>query len=58
VCAFYALFALVLLATWRTSSWLGADGFIAGYLQRRHDRRLAGRPAHAISVAPVAAQAA
>jgi thiosulfate dehydrogenase [quinone] large subunit len=54
VCAFYALFAIVILATWRTSSWLGVDGFIGGYRQRRHDRRLAGTPAHAISVVPVA----
>jgi hypothetical protein len=54
VCAFYALFALVPLATWRTSSWLGAEGLISGHLQRRHDRRLAGTPAHAISVAHVA----
>ncbi|MHB1087200.1 MAG: DoxX family protein [Acidimicrobiales bacterium] len=35
VCAFYALFALVLLATWRTSSWIGVDGIISGYRQRR-----------------------
>lgn len=42
VCAFYALIALVLLATWRTSSWLGVDGPIAGY---RH-RRPRGRPWH------------
>ncbi len=39
VCAFYGLFAIVILATWRTSSWLGLDGLIAGYRQRRHDRR-------------------
>ncbi len=39
VCAFYALFAVVTLATWRTSSWLGLDGLIAGYRQRLHDRR-------------------
>jgi hypothetical protein len=58
VCAFYALFAIVILATWRTSSWLGVDGFIGGYRQRCHDRRLGGTPAHAISVVPVAAQAA
>jgi thiosulfate dehydrogenase [quinone] large subunit len=49
VCAFYALFALVILATWRTSSLLGADGFIAGYLQRRHDRKLS-TPLHALDV--------
>jgi thiosulfate dehydrogenase [quinone] large subunit len=34
VCAFYALCALVILATWRTSSWLGIDGVIAYY--RKH----------------------
>jgi hypothetical protein len=34
VCAFYALFAIVILATWRTSSWIGVDGFISGYRQR------------------------
>jgi thiosulfate dehydrogenase (quinone) large subunit len=35
VCGFYALFALVILATWRTSSWIGVDGLISGYRQRR-----------------------
>ncbi len=35
VCAFYALFSLVILATWRTSSWIGVDGLIAGARQRR-----------------------
>src|SRR6185312_13400546 len=39
VCAFYALFAIVLLATWRTSGWLGADGLIAGYRARRRGIR-------------------
>ena len=34
VCAFYALFAIVILVMWRTSSWIGADGLIAGYRQR------------------------
>jgi thiosulfate dehydrogenase [quinone] large subunit len=34
VCAFYALFAIVILATWRTSSWIGVDGVISGYRQR------------------------
>jgi thiosulfate dehydrogenase [quinone] large subunit len=34
VCAFYALFAIVILVMWRTSSWLGVDGLIAGYRQR------------------------
>ena len=37
VCAFYALFAIVILATWRTSSWIGVDGLISGYRQRRRD---------------------
>jgi len=43
VCAFYALFAIVILATWRTSGWLGADGLIAGYRARRHDLRYGHR---------------
>jgi thiosulfate dehydrogenase [quinone] large subunit len=34
VCAFYALFAVVILAMWRTSSWIGVDGIISGYRQR------------------------
>jgi thiosulfate dehydrogenase [quinone] large subunit len=34
VCAFYAFFAIVVLATWRTSSWIGVDGLISGYRQR------------------------
>jgi thiosulfate dehydrogenase (quinone) large subunit len=38
VCAFYALFAIVILVTWQTSSWIGIDGVIAGYRQRHHDR--------------------
>ena len=40
VCAFYALFALVILATWQTSSWIGVDGLIYGYRQRHEDSRL------------------
>ena len=39
VCAFYALFAIVILATWKTSSWIGLDGVIASYRQRHQDRR-------------------
>ena len=39
VCAFYALFAIVILATWRTSSWIGVDGLISGYRQRRSSAR-------------------
>jgi thiosulfate dehydrogenase (quinone) large subunit len=37
VCAFYALFAIVILVMWRTSSWIGADGLVAGYRQRHPD---------------------
>jgi thiosulfate dehydrogenase [quinone] large subunit len=40
VCAFYGLFAIVILATWRTSSWIGVDGLVAGYRQRHHHPRL------------------
>jgi thiosulfate dehydrogenase (quinone) large subunit len=36
VCAFYALFALVILAMWRTASWIGVDGVVANYRQH-HD---------------------
>jgi thiosulfate dehydrogenase (quinone) large subunit len=34
VCAFYALFAIVILVMWRTSSWIGADGLVAAYRAR------------------------
>jgi thiosulfate dehydrogenase [quinone] large subunit len=44
VCALYALFAVVILATWKTSSLFGVDGLIAGYRQRH------GSPRH---IAPV-----
>jgi len=40
VCAFYALFAIVILATWRTSGWIGIDGLLGGYRQRHHARAL------------------
>jgi len=40
VCAFYALFSVVLLATWRTSGWIGIDGLIAGYHQRHQARSI------------------
>lgn len=43
VCAFYALFAIVILATWKTSSWIGVDGLISGYRQRRARAGDAGR---------------
>ena len=34
VCAILALFAIVILATWKTSGLFGVDGLIAGYRQR------------------------
>jgi thiosulfate dehydrogenase [quinone] large subunit len=37
VCAFYALFAIVILVMWRTSGWIGVDGLISGYRQRHPD---------------------
>jgi thiosulfate dehydrogenase (quinone) large subunit len=37
VCAFYALCAIIVLATWRTSTWIGLDGVIAGFKQRRRN---------------------
>jgi thiosulfate dehydrogenase [quinone] large subunit len=30
----YALFAVLLLVTWRTSGWIGVDGLIAGFRSR------------------------
>jgi hypothetical protein len=44
-------------ASGRTSSWLGADGFITGYLQRRRGRRRPA-PLHAMSAVVLAAKAA
>jgi thiosulfate dehydrogenase [quinone] large subunit len=35
VCAWYALFAIVILTMWRTASWLGVDGLVASYRQHR-----------------------
>jgi thiosulfate dehydrogenase [quinone] large subunit len=43
VCAFYALFAIVILATWRTSSWIGLDGLVAGYRERHPNLHLPRR---------------
>jgi thiosulfate dehydrogenase [quinone] large subunit len=54
VCAFYALFAFVLLATWRTSGWIGIDGIIGG---RRHAARTPGAHSQAASGAPVVPRA-
>ncbi|MCL5048515.1 MAG: DoxX family protein [Firmicutes bacterium] len=36
--AFYALVAIVILATWRTSSEIGIDGFIRAYRQTHNGR--------------------
>jgi thiosulfate dehydrogenase (quinone) large subunit len=38
VCAFYALFAIVILTMWRTSSWIGVDGLVASYRQHHADK--------------------
>jgi thiosulfate dehydrogenase [quinone] large subunit len=57
VCAFYALFAIVILVMWRTASWIGVDGLIAAYRQRHpnlfhldlhlaHKRGATGTAAH------------
>jgi thiosulfate dehydrogenase [quinone] large subunit len=46
VCGFYALCALIVLATWRTSTWIGVDGLIAGWRQRRNH----GQPLEVTSV--------
>jgi thiosulfate dehydrogenase (quinone) large subunit len=40
VCAFYALFAVVILVFWRTSSWIGADGLLASYRQHHEGQHL------------------
>jgi thiosulfate dehydrogenase [quinone] large subunit len=37
-CAFYALFAIVILAMWQTASWIGVDGLLVSYRQHHHDR--------------------
>jgi thiosulfate dehydrogenase [quinone] large subunit len=39
VCAFYALCAIIVLVTWRTSSWIGVDGIIARLRERRHETK-------------------
>src|SRR5665213_3085567 len=50
VCAFYALCAIIVLATWRTSTWIGVDGIIKGFQLRRHH----DVPVAPVEVAPVA----
>ena len=39
VCAWYALFAIVILVMWQTSSWIGIDGLIANYRERHYHER-------------------
>jgi thiosulfate dehydrogenase (quinone) large subunit len=56
VCAFYALFAIVILATWRTSSWIGVDGLISGYRQRRRDAKHTDEVGKETVVIPAAAE--
>jgi thiosulfate dehydrogenase [quinone] large subunit len=51
VCAFYALFALVILATWKTSSWIGVDGLISGFRQRRAATKVADKEAGGVGSA-------
>jgi hypothetical protein len=34
VCVWSALFAIVILVMWRTSSWIGVDGLFAAYRER------------------------
>jgi thiosulfate dehydrogenase (quinone) large subunit len=58
VCAFYALFAIVILVMWRTSSWLGLDGLISGYRQSHPDAPInpvIGRVDHRLPREPVTA---
>ena len=57
VCAFYAFFAIVILATWRTSSWIGVDGLISGYRQRRQGADSSSAPALATTRRPARCQA-
>jgi thiosulfate dehydrogenase [quinone] large subunit len=52
VCAFYALFAVVILAMWRTSSWIGVDGLISGYRQRHVELKLVRRDERDAVVVP------
>jgi thiosulfate dehydrogenase [quinone] large subunit len=51
VCAFYALFAIVILATWRTSRWIGVDGLISGYRQRHQGADSTSTPSIAVKPA-------
>lgn len=44
----FMIFAIVMIVAWRNSGWLGADGLLMGYLQRRHGETPAveGRRTH------------
>ena len=41
VCAFYALFTVIILTTWRTSGWIGVDALISGRRQRPRNAKRA-----------------
>jgi thiosulfate dehydrogenase [quinone] large subunit len=48
---FYALFAVVILATWRTSGLIGVDGLLGGYLQRhKGEHKVLGRHHHVAGI--------
>ena len=49
-----ALFAIVILTMWRTSSWIGVDGLISGYRQRHTEPKMVRRDEiDAVEVIPV-----
>src|ERR1700677_4698427 len=54
VCAFYAFFAIVILAMWRTSSWIGVGGLLSGRRQRRMGMELDSANEGGDVVVPVA----
>ena len=54
VCAFYALVAIVILTMWKTASWIGVDGLIAGYRRRQHGQpRYVSLPGRATRPGPL-----
>jgi thiosulfate dehydrogenase (quinone) large subunit len=55
VCAFYAFFAIVILAMWRTSSWIGVDGLLSGRRQRHIEIERASANEGGDVVVPLAA---
>jgi thiosulfate dehydrogenase [quinone] large subunit len=54
VCAFYALFAVILLAMWKTAGWIGVDGLITGYRQRSIDTRVDAQMKKVLPIATIA----